>query len=252
MNNVKSLAQTSMQFLRTTQTALKGTVLEQLAKRMPENDAKYLMDRWKRLLPPTINNELPVASLSSPSSSSSTTSSMWGPTLSKVDITSMPTSVFSLPAPLTKSVMDVVETRNAVHNEAIFSEQKTLASTNDHAIFGKLVADVGYKKVYLSSVENLAKAQIWNKQRILRPERSLNIAQIKSNITSQPCFPGSIALFEDEATGECGVIDGQHRIAALIIMASNAKWDKAELNITVEVFKTSNNDNVKALYKGLV
>lgn len=48
-----------------------------------------------------------------------------------------------------------------------------------HPILGELVADLEYKRVYRTSIASLIKVPVWEKQRILRPERALAIAEAK-------------------------------------------------------------------------
>lgn len=98
-------------------------------------------------------------------------------------------------------------------------ETITEDSTLYHPILGEKLVDLGYKTLYLTSVRSLAVAPIWKKQRILRPERSQLIAndKIKNNLGSS--LSGSISFFMDRKTKEIGIIDGQHRAGALMILA---------------------------------
>lgn len=48
-----------------------------------------------------------------------------------------------------------------------------------HPILGELIADLKYKRVYRTSIASLVKAPVWEKQRILRPERAMAIAEAK-------------------------------------------------------------------------
>lgn len=84
-------------------------------------------------------------------------------------------------------------------------------------ILGELVADLGYKRVYLTSISALFRTSVWNRQRTLRRERLSFIAErIKQQSQGdQPGLPGVITLFEDIDTKEVGIIDGQHRTGAL-------------------------------------
>ena len=135
--------------------------------------------------------------------------------------------------------------------------QNSILSDNDknHHIFGSLVAEVGQKRVYLSSVEKLVSCDIWQKQRILRMERARLIADTKiaaADISKAgPCFPGSISLVEDENSGNVAIIDGQHRLAAMVMMSNENRWNRSENNITVELFKTKTDGEVEALFKDI-
>jgi len=95
----------------------------------------------------------------------------------------------------------------------------TEESTLFHPVLGEKLVDLGYKALYLTNVRSLATAPIWKKQRILRPERAQLIAndKIKNNLGSS--VSGSISFFLDKKTKEIGIIDGQHRAGALMILA---------------------------------
>lgn len=120
-----------------------------------------------------------------------------------------------------------------------------------HPIFGELLHDLQYKKVYLTNVKSLMMAPIWEKNRILRPERANRIAnsKIKSSVIG---LPGVITMFHNnnpKATSSCGIIDGQHRAAALMIMAQIGKWDLNTRNILVEVFPVNEDSDVSDLFR---
>ncbi|CAM9234116.1 unnamed protein product [Choristocarpus tenellus] len=147
-----------------------------------------------------------------------------------------------------------------------------------HPILGQLVADLKYKRVYRTSIEALVKAPVWEKQRILRPERAQAIANAKLKQGSGPDkngIPGVITLYsrppsiptakagaaptsasstasgtDDEADdiGELGIVDGQHRVGALMLMAERGSWNRTERNIVIDVFPTHSEEEVAALF----
>lgn len=92
-----------------------------------------------------------------------------------------------------------------------------------HPVLGELISDLGYKKVYLTNVRSLAMAPVWKRQRILRPERSKLIAaeKIKNKLGSS--ISGTISFFLNKSTHEIGIIDGQHRAGALMLLAQKGK-----------------------------
>ena len=104
-----------------------------------------------------------------------------------------------------------------------------------HHVFGRLIADFGYKRMYASSISQLITADVWNRQRILRSDRAKKIADAVNRSGKSSALAGAIALYEDQSTGACGIIDGQHRVAALALLAADNKWSHTELNISVEV-----------------
>ena len=117
-----------------------------------------------------------------------------------------------------------------------------------------MVSDLGYKKVYLTNILRLSQAKVWEQQRILRPERAAAIAQDKlkhydSTVgTSSIHMPGVITMFEDIKTGLSGIIDGQHRAAALVMLAQEDYWGLHDRNILVDVFATSNENQIMDLF----
>ena len=118
-----------------------------------------------------------------------------------------------------------------------------------HPQFGELLTDLKYKKVYLSNIRTLIRTPIWKKQRTLRPQRSSIIAtdKIKNEIASSLC--GVITLFHNTSTGEVGIIDGQHRVGALLLLAEKGYWNESETNILVEVFPTDSEESIAKLFK---
>lgn len=106
-----------------------------------------------------------------------------------------------------------------------------------HPLLGELLSDVGYKKVYMTSVQALARTPVWKKQRILRPERAALIADDKVRKGMQHSLPGVITLYQDKFSKEVGIIDGQHRAGALMILAQRGEFRHL---IHVEWWSTAN------------
>lgn len=116
-----------------------------------------------------------------------------------------------------------------------------------HPHFGELLMDLGYKKVYLTSVINLSRTPVWEQQRILRPNRARAIADEK--ITKRSFhMPGVLTMFQDSHSDQTGIIDGQHRAAALVILAQEGHWDPYARNVMVDVFPTGSEQEVMALF----
>ena len=53
------------------------------------------------------------------------------------------------------------------------------ATQSEHPVLGRLIADLGYKRVFLTSVEAVAQAPVWEKRKLLRPVRAIEIAEAK-------------------------------------------------------------------------
>jgi hypothetical protein len=120
---------------------------------------------------------------------------------------------------------------------------------NEHEVYGKLLVDLGYKKVYLTNIEKLIRIPVWEKQRILRPERAKEIANLKSKNGTKEKLPGIITLFEDIQTGRIGILDGQHRAGALLILAQRNEWNEKAYNIMIEIFPIENKNDISNLFK---
>lgn len=201
---------------------LRGSVLEMMARRMTEEEAREMTRYWR------IHD---------------------GPA-SKPEAKATPTTQepVSLPKTVTLEPPPSLARANAFETIHLL-----------HPHFGELVADLGYKKVYLTSVRALAHTPVWEKQRILRPERAARIAQakIQKSNTRKPLdsasamigLSGVITMYVDEKTGKCGIVDGQHRAGALILLSQQGKWDELTRNILVDVFTTSSDEDVTELFK---
>ncbi|CAN0006944.1 unnamed protein product, partial [Phaeothamnion confervicola] len=50
------------------------------------------------------------------------------------------------------------------------------------------------------------------------------------------------------ATAEYGIVDGQHRIGALMIMSEEGAWDRASENVLVDVFSTTQEQDIADLF----
>jgi hypothetical protein len=152
---------------------MKGTILELMAKNMSLDDKEFLLTQWGQ--PPTklkieaeesINLDLPAEEPSLQKKTDTITKENLSSKV-KVDDCEPPLRVTG---PIADDVAENLDKESAVHSAAV--------GTDLHPIFGMLLADVGYKKVYLTSARRLVHAQVWQKQRILRPERSEGIAQV--------------------------------------------------------------------------
>ena len=143
------------------------------------------------------------------------------------------------PSPSEKPIPDTVSTPLPLPSAASFKDRELF-----HPHFGELIADLGYKRVYLSNAFSLATTPVWEKNRILRPERARKIADFKAknvalNKGINKGIPGVITCFYESSSKRCGIIDGQQRTASLVIMASDGNWEQMKRNILVDVFEVS-------------
>ncbi|KAJ1622197.1 hypothetical protein T492DRAFT_1064134 [Pavlovales sp. CCMP2436] len=107
-----------------------------------------------------------------------------------------------------------------------------------HPIFGRLLADLGYKRIYLASARSLiASVPIWCRQ---RPVEKAKVAEIRAAKRGDGfAFPGVLSLFEMvKPAGRValaldypqafGIFDGQHRLCAIAGMLRHTVADEAE------------------------
>lgn len=168
-------------------TEMKGTVLGAMAHRMSDTDRELLLKVWH----PDKHSGV----------SRTPTESCISPPASDPLATLRPTSVPLQQADLQKAIRGLKE-------DNIF-----------HPVLGERIAQLGYKSLYLTNVRSLALAPVWKKQRILRPERAQLIVSDKIRNGLATSISGTISFYKDQSTGEIGIIDGQHRVGALMLLA---------------------------------
>ena len=125
-----------------------------------------------------------------------------------------------------------------------------VANMARHPLYGQLLADLGYKRIYLSSAKTVVRSiPIWHLQ---RPTDYSRVAEMGKN---KYMFPGCISVFEFvgvdrprfDVPQTFGIFDGQHRVHA----AAKILQEKSEINdfkLTLEVFPVKSNDDVKQLF----
>eukprot|EP00291_Cryptomonas_curvata_P025995 CAMPEP_0172163526 /NCGR_PEP_ID=MMETSP1050-20130122/7320_1 /TAXON_ID=233186 /ORGANISM="Cryptomonas curvata, Strain CCAP979/52" /LENGTH=387 /DNA_ID=CAMNT_0012833725 /DNA_START=304 /DNA_END=1464 /DNA_ORIENTATION=+ len=147
--------------------------------------------------------------------------------------------------------------------EAMFSIPSVKVEGADHPVFGRFLADFGYKKIFAADPSKLyASTPIYKKQRTFRTERASAIARAKA-ASGVVGWPGTISVVEfaprtspsppgeraeeeagEEAGGEARfvLVDGQHRLGAYTLLsrqmkgASNAPLPQGMGEMLVEVY----------------
>lgn len=138
-----------------------------------------------------------------------------------------------------------LDERTAVgHEDGAASLDKAM-----HHPLGGLIADLGYKQIYSPDLNALGAIPVWEKQRVFRPERSKSMASDMMNARKRPGaadepmrLAGVISIAAEQCedgTTEYRVIDGQHRIGALEILAAKGEWDASNARIATEVYHVS-------------
>jgi hypothetical protein len=122
-----------------------------------------------------------------------------------------------------------------------------------HPIFGELVMDLGYKRVYKSDPATVwAATPIWEKQRAFRQERCAQIARAKLQGKTDG-WPGTIAVCEivNEGTTDVtglAVIDGQHRLGAAHMLSAKGELVQGLQDMTVELYIQMTTTKANALF----
>lgn len=128
---------------------------------------------------------------------------------------------------------------------------------SNHPVFGKLLTDFGYKRVYRASGNTIcSNVPIWHLQRPIDYSRVESLINAKY---STHCFPGVVSIFD---FGKCpsidvpqsvGIFDGQHRIVAVnqIIKQEKEKGVEVDIPLLIEVYPVSQEEEVKRLFQEL-
>ena len=136
-----------------------------------------------------------------------------------------------------------------------------------HPVFGALLRDFGYKKVYAMPAGRLADKRIvkvYEQQRAFRSDRAVTIANRKA--ADKFAVPGVISLAEgtartkDQPTKKSvfaeffagkaravSILDGQHRVGALEILLSNGVMRDSD-EVLVEVFPDVSDEKAAELF----
>eukprot|EP00514_Thraustochytrium_sp_LLF1b_P002085 CAMPEP_0184516576 /NCGR_PEP_ID=MMETSP0198_2-20121128/5105_1 /TAXON_ID=1112570 /ORGANISM="Thraustochytrium sp., Strain LLF1b" /LENGTH=357 /DNA_ID=CAMNT_0026906911 /DNA_START=89 /DNA_END=1163 /DNA_ORIENTATION=+ len=130
-------------------------------------------------------------------------------------------------------------------------EERLVRKETTHPIYGKLLYDFGYKRVFASEPKRLTDKvvlPVWEKQRIFRPERAKAIAKYKNN-DDRFGFPGAICVFDLDEPDKRGIVDGQHRIGGLELLLKDNVVAEDKLVLT-EVYRVADGlEEVGDLFK---
>lgn len=225
----KALQDTVKENMTSGYEAVRGTIIGLLAKRMTKNDMEQLAEHWGNSIK---LDQLPAREHAQQE----------GSTISNQ--LSEPISLQAVPAEIEKDAQNPLSigksAADAKRDVELF-----------HPILGELLIDLQYKRLYLTNVRSLAVAPVWKKNRILRPERAAFIAQSKIKRGLGSSLPGVISFYADCESNTVGIVDGQHRAAALMTLAQKGYWDDLERNVLIEVFYTKTEKDIAALFRAI-
>lgn len=149
----------------------------------------------------------------------------------------------------------IVQQQAVAASSALLVAEASAALCGDfgtHPVYGTLLADLGYKRLYRGSPATLwAGTLLWERQRAFRQARASLIATAKARSPVEG-WPGSITIVEstEAATGGSGdaggnsgssgstigvLIDGQHRLGAAHVLSNRGKLEGSLSSILVEV-----------------
>ena len=129
---------------------------------------------------------------------------------------------------------DVEAERDALARQAALATTRRAdagCQTDNHPNFGALLADLGFKKLYLASARAFTSSvPIWSRQRACSQGRVDEIVKAKAEA---PHFTGTIACYEFEGVGAPSVacaepraiFDGQHRACAAARLLSSPDFE---------------------------
>jgi hypothetical protein len=197
--NVVNVSQSFADNFRIGMDKIKGSLFQIMTQRMSDKDKASLTAHWGQKLDIVEKTE---GGESTTGTATTTTSGTGRVMTSGINDTVSPKIEQSKHLPTVSFNGDIVEDKQLLH-----------------PLLGELVADLGYKKLYLTNVKSLALTPVWKKQRILRPERAAQIATDKIATKLGSSLPGAITLYMDRKSKEIGIIDGQHRAGALMLLA---------------------------------
>lgn len=196
-NFMDTMTKSFAENFQTTKKLIKGTIMEQMAKRMPADDAKSLASYWGYS---TASSSMENAKLPTEVNSVVTTTPQTVPSTTNA-------------AAQNQKLLDIMEKYNTQGNNVT-------DATLFHPVMGELLMDLGYKKLYLTSISSLSAAPVWHKQRILRPDRSALIAKDKIRTGRGSSICGAITMYVNKDNhDQYGIVDGQHRAGALLILS---------------------------------
>jgi len=139
--------------------------------------------------------------------------------------------------------LEVSERNTAEARDQLLAERRDRRREDFHPIYGKLLHDFGYKKVFATEPKKLvnkAVVPVWEKQRIFRPERARQIADAK-RADARFGLPGVITIFDLDAPDKRGIVDGQHRVGSLEVMLREGTWED-DKHVLTEVYACGDDD----------
>jgi hypothetical protein len=135
--------------------------------------------------------------------------------------------------------LEIEAEKRAKEAESTVEEEESVTeiSDDDHPVLGPTLVDLGYKRIHVTSAQNLSAIPIWEKQRVYRHGRAKSMATDKMK-SLELGLPGVISLHESP-DGKLSILDGQHRVGMLTILQTKKKTDASSFDmdqILVEVF----------------
>lgn len=148
-------------------------------------------------------------------------------------------------ANLKRAEVDMGNAQEAAEAAAAASSSN---SQEDHPIYGRLLSDFGFKKLFAVSPKTLCDKSlmpVWEKQRIFREERAKAIAKFKRK-DDRFGLPGVISIFESDKNKR-GILDGQHRVGGLELLMQSGDWPM-DKPVLCEVYDVKEDKEISDLF----
>jgi hypothetical protein len=144
-----------------------------------------------------------------------------------------------------KSEKEGITMRTKILNKAHKISESKISKENSKT-FGKLLTIIGAKYVYESKISEIIESEdlidLWDKQRSINDDRVQDIIIYQKSLIITD-FKGMIIFCEYE--GNFYIIDGQHRIAAMILLFSEEKID---IKFITEVYHDQTKKDIQNLF----
>ncbi|CAM9517255.1 unnamed protein product, partial [Phaeothamnion confervicola] len=169
---------------------IKGTVLDAMARALPDSDRTFLAHKWGMV---SQAEAQAAAALEAQSAAEAAARSARTEAEATAALKAKVLADEAVAAAKREAEKEAAEKASALARAQARAEAVEKEARSD-PVLGQLVHDAGYKRVFCTSVERLIKVPVWEKQRILRPERAAAIAKDKMMRQSKG-MPGVITLF---------------------------------------------------------
>ena len=142
------------------------------------------------------------------------------------EVAALKSELISLKEDEEEKKIDLLKSAEVVRADVAEDTPVDATKAAEHSIFGSLVADLGYKRVYRTSVSQLKNLPVWEKQRVFSQDRAKKIFKDKMTSARSRGIPGVITIYE--MGDQRGILDGQHRVGGLSLLSEGTAPHKEQ------------------------